>query len=847
MSPLPPPLPPKNPGPKISGQPYPRRHETRHRIEAQRNSILSSDEDEIVFQPPDYPLDFRPPPPTGQRISAIEIDEPFPPELDFAQVIGQSQFKASLPPPPPPRDPKRKLYLSPGNTPDFTSRPISYSFEKPDVVRVPPSQPEHIAFRDNRPILRDQRQGRAASASSFFGHSVPDLVRPMEYWKSPPPPFVPTYDPYLLPPPPPPPRPPRPNLRKKLSDTSSRGRDSAIGPSPMMINGKSSPSSSSVTSSRDSGFPPQNLAIVNEDFQHDLESTTEDVEVINCEDDELTNTESWSPPRTNENHPGFSSKSRRTLFRNAINEIEDVFNQINLDTDLLDRAERRDLPTAHQELIAQARQDDTTSLNTSTEMIFSDMDNFMNWNTSSSFENIPEMHQRTPEMRQRTPARRRSGAPDKVADDMLYRICRDNNKRVGSNDPGVQCNQSYLILSPALTPASSNQYLLDQDPDEPDIHRDDYHFRSLRDLQAFKSPEPEPPFGIPREKCSATASSKDYLHAVPDPAKYKSTFNAMKNPDTVLDDMAFRNLRRDENLSDPENLGIVRDPHRQIIPNSCWKHKMESKLNEKSDPSKDKQFPAVFYPHKNKKLLQALSKDIGKAIRKTSTNPHGGKEAKIVSYEELLKDPEALEQMKQNLGIEGDIREILNGDENDQLVDGQPRWAGKTLYELLKSNTEDNDSKTENETTIESPPPLQPVLTVQHCQLEQIVPQELFAPDDSNHFDKKTSSILSDLVLDQTSSVLRNQERIDSSDEQPQAEAVLPDMTPSGSGCSQELPVKARSNVDPSGNVQAWLANPAILIACYCLALMHQLGGLDFLSLLGMVMAMISMVSMFFL
>ena len=60
------------------------------------------------------------------------------------------------------------------------------------------------------------------------------------------------------------------------------------------------------------------------------------------------------------------------------------------------------MPTAHQELIAQARLEDTTSLNTSTEMIFSDMDNFMNWNTSSSFENIPEQ-------RQRTPARRRSG------------------------------------------------------------------------------------------------------------------------------------------------------------------------------------------------------------------------------------------------------------------------------------------------------------------------------------------------------------------------------------------------------------------------------------------------------
>ena len=129
-------------------------------------------------------------------------------------------------------------------------------------------------------------------------------------------------------------------------------------------------------------------------------------------------------PKTDENHPGFSSKTRRSLFRAAINEIEDAFKLLSADADLLDRAERRDLPTAHQELIAQSRSN--TSLNTSTEMIFSDMDNFMNWNTSSSFENIPEGGSR-----QRTPSSRRSGVPDKTKDDMVYRICRDNNKVVG--------------------------------------------------------------------------------------------------------------------------------------------------------------------------------------------------------------------------------------------------------------------------------------------------------------------------------------------------------------------------------------------------------------------------------
>ena len=75
-----------------------------------------------------------------------------------------------------------------------------------------------------------------------------------------------------------------------------------------------------------------------------------------------------------------------------------------------------------------------------------------------------------------------TGAHDKVADDVVNRICRDNNKPLGSNDPGVKCNQSYLLLSPAMTPASS-QAILDPDNDEPDIHRDDYHYRSIRDFQ----------------------------------------------------------------------------------------------------------------------------------------------------------------------------------------------------------------------------------------------------------------------------------------------------------------------------------------------------------------------------
>ena len=74
---------------------------------------------------------------------------------------------------------------------------------------------------------------------------------------------------------------------------------------------------------------------------------------------------------------------------------------------------------------------------------------------------------------------------------------------------------------------------------EPDVHHDDAHFRTVRDSQG-KLPDPEPPFGIPKNKCISGTSEKDYLHAVPDPNRYRSTFNASKKPDTVLDDLAYR-------------------------------------------------------------------------------------------------------------------------------------------------------------------------------------------------------------------------------------------------------------------------------------------------------------------
>merc|ERR1719410_2953857 len=119
-------------------------------------------------------------------------------------------------------------------------------------------------------------------------------------------------------------------------------------------------------------------------------------------------------------------------------------------------------------------------------------------------------------------------------------------------------NTSYLAVPAA---AASEEW----DPDsEPDIRGDDSFLRNLRDANQIRVIEPQPKFGVPLGPVTAGAAS-DYLHAVPG-GKYRSTFNRMRHPDLVKDDLAFRHLRKDEQLSDPGGLGIVKDPHGVLAP-----------------------------------------------------------------------------------------------------------------------------------------------------------------------------------------------------------------------------------------------------------------------------------------
>lgn len=134
-------------------------------------------------------------------------------------------------------------------------------------------------------------------------------------------------------------------------------------------------------------------------------------------------------------------------------------------------------------------------------------------------------------------------SPDRVADDMAVR--RLTVKDAVDNKKLVQ--QSYLQCSPVLgaTPRHSPvPPAKAMSPAEPDITLDDVVYRNHRYANnALKTPDPQPPFGIPIGPVTPAANS-DYLHVNPT-EKLRNSFLASKVPDIVKDDLAFRNLRKD--------------------------------------------------------------------------------------------------------------------------------------------------------------------------------------------------------------------------------------------------------------------------------------------------------------
>lgn len=196
-----------------------------------------------------------------------------------------------------------------------------------------------------------------------------------------------------------------------------------------------------------------------------------------------------------------NSMPRTQSVEEALQELEDIYNSLGLsDEDLLDRAERRDLPTIHQNMRYQ---------------------NFDELDCVSVTRVLPKT--------------RRSGVPDIIADDMAYRRLNKKESKRQSFIPG-----SFLLVLPTVYNIDKNS----KPSKEPDITLDDVVFRSRRQhLNFLRIPDPQPPFGIPLGPIIG-ATPSDYLHAVPE-GRYKPSFHPRKVPDTVEDDLAFRTLRKD--------------------------------------------------------------------------------------------------------------------------------------------------------------------------------------------------------------------------------------------------------------------------------------------------------------
>lgn len=222
-------------------------------------------------------------------------------------------------------------------------------------------------------------------------------------------------------------------------------------------------------------------------------------------------------------------KRKSSNLEEALDELEAIYNSLRLgDEDLLERAEQRERDAAARQLEQQNK------------------NLYPNWNVArgalsdSSFSYEPFDSVDSP---RRKRLFRKSQTIDRQADDMAFRKL--NKERAATiNDPqSVLAKISYLNASPVY--GREYDEVPNKNSKEPDITLDDVVYRNVKFANSVpKVVEAQPPFGIPLGPITQAANS-DYLHAVPDDI-HRPTFKPRRIPDLVKDDLAFRNLRKDD-------------------------------------------------------------------------------------------------------------------------------------------------------------------------------------------------------------------------------------------------------------------------------------------------------------
>jgi hypothetical protein len=349
--------------------------------------------------------------------------------------------------------------------------------------------------------------------------------------------------------------------------------------------------------------------------------------------------------------PEESQKKKRksSNLDDALTELEAIYKSLKLgDEDLLDRAERRDLPVPHQTLCegrSEVSQPLASSLGTSRGAESDSGYNF-SWG-SSSFESVFDGGD--PPLRKRAPSIRRSGIPDKVMDDMAYRRLHPKD-RPGTQDIRSVVSQSgsYLLASPAAAAAEATLEDLPQKSlyastnQEPDVTLDDVVFRNIRHANnTLKVLDPQPPFGIPVGPIAASSNS-DYLHVIPSDS-YRSMFKPRRVPDVVKDDLAYRNLRKDSQKEPSFNLPMVTDDVSGVLNNAFAP----------STRSKDENFSM-----RKRRAVRSLSANIQSLVNRESLKLSSGDIDQDFEKAQSLSDlPDAL-QVAQKI-LEG--KEVIGG------------------------------------------------------------------------------------------------------------------------------------------------------------------------------------------
>lgn len=245
-----------------------------------------------------------------------------------------------------------------------------------------------------------------------------------------------------------------------------------------------------------------------------------------------------------------SSASRSTPRRasDPVTELEELVQRLGLDDeDLLDRAERRDLPTRFQ-LLKTFTSHEETDVKSKDEAA-GDRDEGKRLKT-------PDLI-RAP----RAPPIRRSAIPDLVHDDVAFRKLRSKKRKSAIDAKSLtSCSPSYMLCSPVFTPC---EFVPPPDAGrsvclqpQPDVDLDDVSYRKITQSEGAKVCQPDPPFGIPKRVLIHSASC-DYLNVVVDREDRSRGFyrrKPSKRADRVKDDLAVRCWRRDL-VDDEDNEG----------------------------------------------------------------------------------------------------------------------------------------------------------------------------------------------------------------------------------------------------------------------------------------------------